>query len=481
MLVFSAERKKGRMKSNCNLTIMKNIYDFRACFISRFHVLATMRFPYFLLLILLSLQVVDLRASDRFPDGTPIPSWFADTARVDVERLGRKYIITDYGVRNDSSINQTELIQHVIDLAAGNGGGVVVVPKGTYLSGSLFFRKGTHLHLDKGAVLKGVDAIKYYPLVSTRMEGQTLLYFAALVNADGLDGFTITGNGTIDGNGLRFWEEFWIRRRFNKDCTNLEALRPRLVYISNSSNVTVQDVHLVNSPFWTNHIYRSHHVKYLNCHIFAPTSGVKAPSSDAIDIDYCHDILIHGCYMSVNDDAVVLKGGKGTFADKDPDNGPNYNVIVRDCKYGKVHACLTLGSESLYDRNIVMTGCTFQDADRVLWLKMRPDTPQHYEYIHVENVSGRCGSILVIRPWTQFFKPEHRADMPLSRSNNVSFENINVDCEKFFDVGLSDKYALSDFSFKNCIVTEKQPTFDKSLIENTIVKNVRTRVKGEER
>ena len=64
--------------------------------------------------------------------------------------------------------------------------------------------------------------------------------------------------------------------------------------------------------------------------------------------------------MSVNDDAVVLKGGKGTFADKDPDNGPNYNVIVQDCTYGKVHGCLTLGSESLHNRNIVMRRCDRQ-------------------------------------------------------------------------------------------------------------------------
>lgn len=334
----------------------------------------------------------------RFPNGEVVSGWFCDTSRVNVDTLGTKYVLTDYGVEADSTLLQTEAIQRVIDLAASRGGGVVVVPRGTFLSGSLFFRQGTHLHLRDGAVLKGIDAIKHYPLVKTRMEGQTLLYFAALVNADGLDGFTITGNGTINGNGLRFWEEFWIRRRFNKDCTNLEALRPRLVYMSNCKNVQVQDVKLINSPFWTNHLYRCHHVKYIGCHIYAPTTGVKAPSSDAIDIDYCHDILVSGCYMNVNDDAVVLKGGKGTYADKDLDNGPNYNVVVQRCTFGTVHACLTLGSESLHDWNIVMRDCTFTNADRVLWLKMRPDTPQHYEYVTVENVSGQCGSFLVIRP-----------------------------------------------------------------------------------
>ena len=406
----------------------------------------------------------------RFPNGEAVPEWFCDTSLVNVDTLGTKYVLTDYGVEADSTLLQTEAIQRVIDLAASRGGGVVVVPRGIFLSGSLFFRQGTHLHLQDGAVLKGIDAIKHYPLVKTRMEGQTLLYFAALVNADGLDGFTITGNGTINGNGLRFWEEFWIRRRFNKDCTNLEALRPRLVYMSNCKNVQVQDVKLINSPFWTNHLYRCHHVKYIGCHIYAPTTGVKAPSSDAIDIDYCHDILVSGCYMNVNDDAVVLKGGKGTYADKDPDNGPNYNVVVQRCTFGTVHACLTLGSESLHDWNILMRDCTFTNADRVLWLKMRPDTPQHYEYVTVENVNGKCGSFLVIRPWTQFYKMENRPDMPLSQCNNVTIRNVNVNCKTFFDVGTSDKYRLKNFVFENLNYPDSAGGIDQSMIENCEVK-----------
>ena len=418
----------------------------------------------------LSFGNVVMADDGRFPNGEAVPEWFCDTSRVNVDTLGTKYVLTDYGVEADSTLLQTEAIQRVIDLAASRGGGVVVVPRGTFLSGSLFFRQGTHLHLQDGAVLKGVDAIKHYPLVKTRMEGQTLLYFVALVNADGLDGFTITGNGTINGNGLRFWEEFWIRRRFNKDCTNLEALRPRLVYMSNCKNVQVQDVKLINSPFWTNHLYRCHHVKYIGCHIYAPTTGVKAPSSDAIDIDYCHDILVSGCYMNVNDDAVVLKGGKGTYADKDLDNGPNYNVVVQRCTFGTVHACLTLGSESLHDWNIVMRDCTFTNADRVLWLKMRPDTPQHYEYVTVENVNGKCGSFLVIRPWTQFYKMENRPDMPLSQCNNVTIRNVNVNCKTFFDVGTSDKYRLKNFVFENLNYPDSAGGIDKSMIENCDVK-----------
>lgn len=176
--------------------------------------------------------------------------------------------------------------------------------------------------------------------------------------------------------------------------------------------------------------------------------------------------------MSVNDDAVAIKGGKGTWADKDPNNGPNYNIVIQNCHYGTVHGCLTLGSESVADRNIILRNIEVNEANRVLWLKMRPDTPQHYEYVTVENIAGTTGSFLVIRPWTQFFKMDERKNMPLSQCNNIVIKGIKMDCKNFFDIGTSDKYRLADFSFENITVTDKAKAFDKSLIENTKVKNV---------
>ena len=408
-----------------------------------------------------------------WPDGSVMSEWFSDTTKVDVETLGKKYVITEYGVGMDSTVVQTAKIQAVIDKAAQMGGGVVVVPKGTFLSGSLFFKQGTHLYIEEGGKLKGSERIADFKIAETRIEGQTCKYFTALVNADGIDGFTIAGKGTIDGNGYHYWNEFWIRRKWNPQCTNKDAQRPRLTYISNCKNVTVQDVRLINSPFWTNHIYKIDHARYLDLYIYAPTSGVKAPSSDAIDIDVCHDVMVHGCYMNVNDDAVVLKGGKGTWADKAPENGPNYNILIQNCHYGKVHGCLTLGSESVTDKNVILRNCRADDANRVLWLKMRPDTPQHYEYVTIENVVGNCGSFLVIRPWTQFFKPEKRDDMPKSLCNNIVMKNIKIDCRNFFDVGASDKYDFRDFTFENILVNDKKNAFNKDLIPNTVVKNVK--------
>ena len=407
-----------------------------------------------LLLTALTATAQNAPTTDLWPDGTPMDTWFLQPQKVVPESLGRRYVITDFGVRVDSTAVQTREIQAVIDRCAAEGGGVVVVPRGIFVSGALFFRQGTHLHVSEGGVLRGSERIADYPVLLTRIEGETCPYFAALVNADGLDGFTISGRGTIDGNGHHYWREFWIRRRWNPQCTNKDAQRPRLTYIARSRNVTVQDVRLVNSAFWTNHLYRCQRVRFIGCYIYAPTSGVwdeepqrGAPSSDAIDIDVCSDVLVKGCYMHVNDDAVVLKGGKGTWADRDTTNGPCERILIEDCRYGRVHGCLTLGSESLHDRNVVLRRCHTEAADRVLWLKMRPDTPQRYEYVRVEQISGRCERFLFIHPWTQFFRPEARADMPLSRCEHISMVDIRVAAKTMFDVQCSDKYGLLDFTF----------------------------------
>ena len=410
--------------------------------------------------------------NESWPDGTSMSPWFQRTEKVEIPSLGKRYVVTHYGVGTDSTLVQTAALQAVIDRAASEGGGVIVIPRGTFLSGALFFRQGTHLFIEEGGKLKGSEHIAHFPILTTRIEGQTCPYFAALVNADSINGFTIAGKGTIDGNGRHYWEAFWLRRKWNPQCTNKDEQRPRLVYLSDCHNVTVQDVTLANSPFWTNHLYRCDHVRFLGCHILSPTQGLKAPSSDAIDIDACHDVLIDGCYMSVNDDAVAIKGGKGTWADTDPDNGPCFNILIQHCKYGVVHSCLTLGSESVHDRNILLRNIEVSGADRVLWLKMRPDTPQHYEYVTADNITGTTGSFLVVRPWTQFFQPGNRDDMPLSQCNHITISHINMECRNFFDVGTSDKYSLRNFTFRHINVKDEKKAFDPQVIENSMVDDV---------
>lgn len=427
------------------------------------------------LLWCLSWMAVSVFASEIFPDGTPIPEWFREHRVVSVKELGKQYCITNYGVQNDSTILQTERIQAVIDKAAQDGGGVICIPKGTFLSGSLFFRPRTHLYLEKGATLKGSDDISHFDVIDTRLEGQNLTYFAALVNVIGVDGFTLSGEGKINGNGLRFWKSFWLRRQVNPQCTNLEELRPRLVYIADSKNVQLSGVRLENSPFWTTHLYRCENVKLLNLSIFAPHSPVKAPSSDAIDIDVCKNVLVKGCYMSVNDDAIALKGGKGPWADQDKvNNGSNLNIIIEDCVWGFCHSALTCGSESIHNRNILVRRCRVEHAQRLLWLKMRPDMPQNYEYIQLEDITGSAINFLFAQPWTQFFDLKDRKDVPYSYSSHVTMRNIQLDCDVLFAVKKDEtQYKLSDFLFENLKITaRKSGEICKDYIHNLQIRNV---------
>ena len=413
-----------------------------------------------------------------FPDGSKVDRWFNDTSAPDPAKLGKRFVVTDYGVTADSTLLQTEAIQKVIDTAAEEGGGVVVIPRGTFLSGSRFFRPSTHLHIEKGGRLKGSDAITNYRIVPTRLEGQTLDYFAALINADHCDGFSITGEGTIDGNGHRFYDEFWLRRKVNPKCTNLEALRPRMAFISNSKDVTVSGIHMVNSGFWTNHLYRCERVKYLGVTILAPTDGYpKGPSTDAIDLDVCNDVLISGCHMNVNDDGVCLKGGKGTYVDTIPGNGPVQRIVIDRCSFGKTNAGVTFGSEAWDCSNVIMKDCSFDGTYHVLLFKMRPDTPQQYRNVLVDGATGTVRNAVEVQTWTQFFNKVERDPMPMSCVDNVTFRNARLKCTRsFYKDRKTDDYTLSNFTFTDVMATAPVESFDTSHIDGVEVSNVEVTV-----
>ena len=415
---------------------------------------------------------------DRFPDGTEIPEWFRQNKPVNVKNLGKKYVLTDYEIFADGRIH-TEEIQALIDKAATEGGGVIVIPRGIFLTGGLHFKQNTHLYLEDGATLMGSDFIGDYPLGKTRIEGETCTYFGALINVDGLDGFTISGKGTIDGNGLRYHKQFWLRRKWNPQCTNKDEQRPRLIYVSNCKNVQIEGVKLQNSAFWTTHIYNSENVKLLNLSIYSlgKPNHAKGPSTDAIDLDVVKNVLVKGCYMSVNDDAVAMKGGKGPWADdptKVEGNGGNYNVIIEDCTYGFCHGCLTLGSESIYNHNIILRRIQIDKATRLLWLKMRPDTPQRYEYVTVEDITGNAGQFIYIQPWTQFFDLKDRKDPPMSYSDHITMRNCQMEVDHFFNVkSQDDQYKLTNFHFENLkIKVKKNGEFPTSYVDGFTVKNV---------
>ena len=112
-----------------------------------------------------------------------------------------RYIVTDYGAVGDGTTVNTQAIQAVIDRCAAEGGGVLVVPPGTFLSGALFFKPGVDLLVEKDAVLKSTIVLGDFPPIYTRWEGIERYWTAAFLNFVGLKNVTVSGAGTIDGSG----------------------------------------------------------------------------------------------------------------------------------------------------------------------------------------------------------------------------------------------------------------------------------------
>jgi len=345
----------------------------------------------------------------------------------------RDYVVTQFGVKNDSTKLQTAALQKIIDRASEEGGGNVVIPKGTFLTGALFFKPGTKLSLQEGAVLKGSDNIKDYPLMPSRMEGRSIYYYPALINAYHVDGFEINGPGTVNGNGRKFWRTFWERRaqarKEGRECTNLEVSRPRLVFIWGSDGVKLNGAKFINSGFWTTHFYQCDDLTIENCRMETPPRPQRCPSTDAIDLDVCRRVKIKGCYFSTDDDGVCIKGGKGTFAHKARENGSVEDVMVEDCTFGpNLHGILTMGSECIHAKNITLRNCKVETGCTILRFKMRPDTYQVYENITVENVVGKCGSIIDMKPWTQFYSLEGEGEKPFGLVRNITIRDVDVEC-----------------------------------------------------
>ncbi|WP_304646000.1 glycosyl hydrolase family 28 protein [uncultured Duncaniella sp.] len=382
----------------------------------------------------------------------------------DSAKLPKRYRLTDYGVINDSTLLQTSAIQSVIDRAEAEGGGEVVVPAGTYLTGALFFKPGTSLTLYEGAVIKGSDDINDYPLIPSRMEGRSIYYHAALINAYHVDNFEISGPGTINGNGYKFWGEFWDNvERANKSgrpWTNLEVRRPRLVFLWGCDNACLSGVRLINSAFWTSHFYRCNDLVIENCEVQAPREPVRAPSSDAIDLDGCHRVIVRGCYLNCDDDGVCLKGGKGVYADRSYGNDSVTDILVEGCVFGpNLHGTPTLGSECIHADNVVMRNCRVDNDCSVLRLKMRPDTYQTYENIRVENITGRFGTLVEILPWKQFFTLEGSNEHPVGLIRNVCISNVSGSCESLGVIAANADDTVIDFTISDIDVRAKTCIF----------------------
>jgi alpha-L-rhamnosidase len=402
-----------------------------------------------------------------------LPALFLLAARL--LAVGGDYPVTDFGAVAGGTGLNTAAIQTAIDAAAAAGGGTVVIPAGVFRSGSVFLKQGVALHLAEGAVLQGSENIGDYPKRMTRIEGHFEPWSMALVNAQELAQVRISGPGRLDGGGPVYWRAFWARRQENPQCTNLEVERPRLVLVDRCTDVRITNIALQDSGFWNIHLYRCRDVLVEDVRITNPSArdGLRAPSTDGIDIDSSQRVTVRKCYISTGDDDIVLKGSKGPRADRDADSPPVEDILVEDCEIGDGNGLITCGSEATVVRRVTARRCLMSGRATVLTLKLRPDTPQHYEDILVEDITLRgAGRLLNVAPWMQFFDLQGQP-APARTVNHVTLRRIAGSYRSLGVLRGNPGDTLRDITLEDIDVKLTEEKFTPGPAERLVLKNVR--------
>ncbi|MGC3959511.1 MAG: glycoside hydrolase family 28 protein [Verrucomicrobiota bacterium] len=303
---------------------------------------------------------------------------------------GARVVISKHGAVGDGQRLNTVAIQAAIDQCAANGGGDIVVPKGTFVTGAIFLKQGVNLVVEKGAILKGSSNTNDYPWINTRIAGLEMRWPAALVNAEGVAGLKITGAGMIDGSGERWWREYWEARNSapNRADPHFKIPRPRLVHLMNATNVLVQGVTLKNSAFWNLQLTYCEGAEVRDVTIRAPIAPVRAASSDGIDVDSSRNVLITGCDIECADDAICLKSGRD--ADGLRVNRPTENVVIKDCRVGNAAGLVVVGSETSGGiRNVKVMNCRADEGcEEIVRFKTKIGRGGVVENILYENITA---------------------------------------------------------------------------------------------
>jgi len=246
--------------------------------------------------------------------------------------------IPDYGAVGDGRTLCTAAIQKAIDAAARAGGGTVVIPPGTWLSGTITLKSRVILHLQRGSTLLGSPNVAHYPERIPALRSYTDKYTCrSLIYAEDCEHMALTGDGTIDGNGGAFPK---------KKEPEFYKLRPFLLRAINCRDVRVENIHLRNSAMWMQHYLGCQRVRLRGLTVFNHCNY----NNDGIDIDGCRDVSISECMIDADDDGLCLKSTLPR---------PTENVTITNCVLRSHCTALKMGTESNGGfRNITISNCT---------------------------------------------------------------------------------------------------------------------------
>ena len=441
---------------------------------------------------------------------------------------GEFYDVREFGARADGKTKSTEAIRKAIEAAALGGGGTVFFPAGHFLTGPIHLKSNTTLLLDAGAVVKfSQDFDDYLPMVFSHWEGTEVTNFSPLIYGNQLENVAIHGRGTLDGQGEAWWSYFkalerdyaargswktesrWQREfeRQNRgiplpdDTRRIEMgfLRPPFIQFLHSRNVSIRDVTIRNSPFWTVNPVFCDNVTIAGVTIENPDA---APNTDGIDPESCTNVRISDCHIDVGDDCVCIKSGRDEPARRI--NRPAENITITNCTMLHGHGGVVIGSEmSGGVKNVAISNCVFDGTDRGIRLKSTRGRGGTIENVRVSNVvmrNIREEAITLNLHYTNTPREPLSARTPHIRGIHLS--GISGDAQKagallgleespledvsLYDVALSTKKGLVIRDATNVdlqmvrIDAEEGPAVTAERTENLGLSNVKSRTRRQD-
>ncbi len=267
----------------------------------------------------------------------------------------QKFTITQFGARSGGKILDTHAIERTIRICAAAGGGTVIIPKGTYLTGALKLLSNVNLHLDTGATL----------LMSTNPADyvRTASGYDGCIQADQATNIAITGHGVINGDGHPWWEIAWRAKMDAKHAvpTPVPVRRPQLVVLNECRHVLISGVTLENSPSFHLFPQECRDVIIRGITILAPKNS---PNTDGIDPSGWNYLISH-CMFNEGDDCIAIKAaGRHGFIRRSC-----ANFLIRNNIFDHGHG-MSVGSVTYGGlRNMTVTDCTFDHTDAGIRLK----------------------------------------------------------------------------------------------------------------
>ncbi len=364
--------------------------------------------------------------------------------------------IRDFGAVTGGGVKNTKSIQAAIDSVVKSGGGSVVVPEGRWLTGAIRLGNNVDLHLDRGAeLLFSQDTADYLPVVFSRHEDVECYKYSAFVYANGVSNISITGAGTLNGQGKPWWSYKKDNSRSEKllfemaangvpvgerifDGKDGRALRPAFFQPMNCTNVLVEGVTFLYGGFWTVTPTYCENVIVRNVRIKTTGEYGNTPNGDGVNPSSCRNVLIENCDFDTGDDCIAIKAGRDT--DGLRVDRPTENVVIRNCRGLNGHGGIVIGSETSGGiRNVYAESCSFSGTDRLIRIKSargRGGVIENLWFVDIrgENIRNEAIHINMLYAGTRL--PE----MPVSRETpsvrNVHYRNVTSSGGKGYGIEL---------------------------------------------